>query len=403
MQQPTTGAKAGRVESLRHMVEKLADLGQTDHWIVSCYLKLEPRDRSRGKYLIKLKNRIKQQLKSLEAQGVSRQDHEIVERDLQRIRAYLELPDNLPTGQGIAFFACEPLDLFEAVPLPRVFRSRLSIDRSPLIRELAAVDDEFGRVLCVTYDRTSARFFEASAFGIEELPSLAAGDTTRPGRFYGARSATGTGASSGSAGEHNYNQRIRGEKQRHYALIAQRLFEQSRARAVRGIVLAGTGTDAEAVEPHLHPYVAKQLIGTARLNPKSVTSAQVMEAVLEVLDRSERAGESEHIRALREKLGTGWAVNGIDPVLQALASGQVRTLLVEPSAERTGFLCSRTARLVLEAGDCEGEGEPVPVADIVDEAIEEALRQGGHVEVVEDGEARSGVEGLAALLRFRQR
>ncbi len=403
MPQPLAGAKAGRVESLRHMVERLAELGQTDHWIVSCYLKLEPRDRARGKYLIKLKNRTKQQLKWLEERGVSRQEREVVGRDLERLRAYLELPDNLPTGQGIAFFACEPLDLFEAVPLPRVFRSRLSIDRSPLIRELAAVDDEFGRVLCVAYDRTSARFFEASAFGSEELSSLAAGDATRPGRFYGSRSATGTGPSSGSAGEHNYNQRIRGEKQRHYASIAQRLFEQARARGVRGIVLAGMGTDAEAVEPHLHPYVARQIIGTARLNPKAVTSAQVMQAVLEVLSRSERAGESEHVDALREKLGTGWAVNGIEPVLQALAGGQVRTLLVEPSAERAGFRCAQTGRLVLEPEGCNGEGEPVPVADIVDEAIEEALRQGGHVEVVEDGEARGDVGGLAALLRFKHR
>ena len=128
-----------------------------------------------------------------------------------------------------------------------------------------------------------------------------------------------------------------------------------------------------------------------------------MQAVLEVLSRSERAGESEHVDALREKLGTGWAVNGIEPVLQALAGGQVRTLLVEPSAERAGFRCAQTGRLVLEPDDCNGEGEPVPVADIVDEAIEEALRQGGHVEVVEDGEARGDVAGLAALLRFKQR
>ena len=41
------------------LLERLTRI-QPDHYrVVSCYLKLEPRDRSRGKYLIKLKNRIK--------------------------------------------------------------------------------------------------------------------------------------------------------------------------------------------------------------------------------------------------------------------------------------------------------------------------------------------------------
>jgi peptide chain release factor subunit 1 len=375
----------------------------TEHWVVSCYLKLEPRDRSRGKYLIKLKNRIREQLARFEHRGATRQELDTVERDLRRVREHLEHPGNLTTGQGIAVFACEALGLFEAIPLPRVFRSRLAIERSPLIRELAALEDEFGRMLCGAYDRTSARFFEITAFGVRELPGLTPGDTTRPGRFHGPRAASGTGATSGSAGEHNYHQRIREEKHRHYAAVAQRLFELSRDRAVRGVVLAGMGKDADAVEPHMHPYLGKQLLGTARLNPKSVTPAKVMETVLEVRRRSERTLEAERAEALCDGLGTGWAVNGVDAVLAALGHGQVRTLLVEPTAERSGFRCPESGGLAVRSEDCLSGGEAEPIADVIDEAIEEALRQGSHVEVVEDGEARAHVDGLAALLRFKQR
>lgn len=397
---PQTGQ--GGVPSLGPIVEWLANLGATDHWVVSCYLKLEPRDRSRGKYLIKLKNRMRDELAWFEQRGASRQERDVVERDLERVRAYLENPGNLGPGQGIAIFACEPLNLFEAISLPRVFRSRLQIDRSPLVRELAAVDDEFGRVLCVAHDRTSARFFEVTAFGIEELAGLAPGDTTRPGRFRGQRAATGTGAGAGSAGEHNFHQRIREEKHRHYASIAQRLFEISRDRAVRGVVLAGVGADSEAVTPHLHPYLVPQVLGTAQLNPKSATEQDVMEAVLEVRSRSERAVEARAVGQLREGLGTGWAVNGIDDVLTALQHGQVRTLLVEPSADAPGYRCDQSGRLSLRKTDCEGHGNAIPVPDLIDEAIEEALRQGSTVELVEDGVAREVVAGLAALLRFKR-
>ncbi|MDH3368833.1 MAG: hypothetical protein OEO17_13400, partial [Gemmatimonadota bacterium] len=301
---PQVGGEGG--QSLGPIVEWLADLGVTEHWVVSCYLKLEPRDRSRGKYLIKLKNRIRDEVAGFELRGASRQERDTVGRDLNRVREYLENPGSLGPGQGIAIFACEPLNLFEVISLPRVFRSRLQIDRSPLVRELAAVDDEFGRVLCVAYDRTSARFFEVTAFRIEELAGLAPSDTTRPGRFRGPRAATGTGAGAGSAGEHNFHQRIREEKHRHYASIAQRLFDITRDRAIRGVILAGVGADSDAVQPHLHPYLATKVLGTARLNPKSATATDVMQAVLDVRFHSERAVETRSVEALREGLGTGW-------------------------------------------------------------------------------------------------
>jgi peptide chain release factor subunit 1 len=384
------------------LVERLARLHAGEHWVVSCYLKLEPRDRARGKYLIKLKNRIRDRLAWLEHRGLDRAAREAVARDLERVRAYLEDPSNLPPGRGIAIFACGPLGLLAAVPLPQVFRSRLAVDQTPLVRELAAVNDEFGRILCVVYDRASARFFDVGAFGVDELPGLAAGDTTRTGRFHGTSAAARAGTGYSASGEHNFNQRIRVEKQRHYAQIAHRLFELTRANAVRGVVLAGTGADAGAVAPHLHPYVARLVLGNARLNPKSVASPAVFAAVLTVQGSSERAWEAEHIKALREGLGTGWAANGFEPTLRALARGQVRTLLVHAEQPaQPGFRCTESGRLSLTAEGCGAEGGAEPVLDLADDAIEEALRQRAQVDVVEDRGARAKVDGLAALLRFR--
>jgi peptide subunit release factor 1 (eRF1) len=41
------------------------------------------------------------------------------------------------------------------------------------------------------------------------------------------------------------------------------------------------------------------------------------------------------------------------------------------------------------------------VPDVLDEAIEEALRQGAQVDVVEDPDVQTRVSELACLLRFR--
>ena len=411
----TPSAPARQVRTLRPVVDRLAALGTTEHWVVSCYLKLEPRDRTRGKYLIKLKNRIKQRLNDLESRGASREERQVVARDLERIREHLENSEHLPAGQGVAIFACEPLKLFDVISLPWVFRSRLVVDHSPLVRELAAVHDEFGRLLCVVYDRTSARFFEVTAQEVVELESLAAPDATRTGRFHasseserhksprgpGGQGPMGRGVGASAYGEHNFNMRIREEKQRHYAGIAEQLFRETRGTRVDGIVLAGMGKDVDAVAPHLHPYLQDDILGTIKLNPKSVTPAQVMDAVLEVRRAREREWEARHVRELEEGLGTGWAVNGLRVTLAALARGQVRTLLVDSQASAPGFRCADTGRLVLAADDCDAEGGPIPVADVVDDAIEDALRQDAHVDVLEGDGAREQVEELAALLRFR--
>ena len=124
-------------------------------------------------------------------------------------------------------------------------------------------------------------------------------------------------------------------------------------------------------------------------------------ATLAVRSAWEREEERAQAREMLEGLGSGWSVNGIDPTLRALARGQVRTLLVHADAGEPGFRCGDSGRLARTERECRGEGEPVAVLDVVDDAIEEALRQGVDVNVVYEPEAREAVHGLAGLLRFR--
>jgi peptide subunit release factor 1 (eRF1) len=374
-------------------LDRLTKVQAGPHRVVSCYLKLEPRDRARGKYLIKVKNRARTAVQSLPRLGVDRSTIEEVSRDLERIQRFLRTPGNLPSTQGLAIFACEGIELFETVPLPVVHRSRLAVELTPLVRELASVEEEFGRLLTAVLDRTSARIFEVTAYSTRELLDLRA-ESTRGKRFHGDQNGPGWG-------EHAYNNRIRQEKQRHYEAIARQLFTIDRQHPAHGLVLAGPGPEAGAVEPFLHSYLAERLIGTARLNPKEATLAAVHATTLAVRVGYERASERALVHEMLEGIGTGWGINGLTPTLKALSRGQVRSLLVNSDASQAGFRCGDSGRLALTERECRGEGEPVPVLDVVDDAIEEALRQGVDVNVVYEPEARDAIESLSALLRFR--
>jgi peptide chain release factor subunit 1 len=381
------------LSDVRRQLQRLLRLPAGKHWIVSCYLKVEPRDRSRGKYLIKLKNRIREVVEALPAEGLTRAETEQVVADLNRLQATLQNPDGLPPSRGLAIFVCKPLGLFELVPLPRVYRSRLLVDRTALVRELVALEDEVGRLLAAVLDKTGASIYEVTAFQTRKIADVEA-ESRKSGRFHPDREVQGSG-------EHGFHNRLRHEREQVLDLVAGRLFEIDRKEPVRGIVLASAGTEADALRMFLHPYIAGKVMGTARLGRKGAALPAVAAAVLDVRETFERKLERHLVAEMLLGQGSGWAVNGISDTLEALSKGQVRTLLVRADASVPGFHCSATGRLSLNAKDCRGLGNAVPAPDIIDDAIEEALRQRVDLDVVFEPDAADTINGLAALLRFR--
>ena len=366
-------AKVPSERAVRDAVQRLARVKPGAFLVVSCFLKLEPRDKTRGKYLIKMKNRVRRALEDLDGLGAERGVREQVAGDLNRVLRFFEEPARLPPARGVALFACAKLGLFDVIPLPHVHRSRLAVRPVPLVSELVALEEEFGTVLAVACDRKGARFFEVTAYDVVELPGL----TPPAGRTSGFRASkqhrTPGGHPTGGAGERSYHTRIREERQRLYAAAADQVFRIHSQRPVAGLVVAGVGVDAAALLPHLHTYLHDLVLGVVRLDPKRATPLELREAALTLREERERAWERAHADAVRKGIGSGWAVNGVEPTREALALGQVRTLLADGLA----------------------------VDERIDDAIEDALAERAQIDVLYDERARRAVDGLAALLRFR--
>lgn len=364
------------------------------HPVVTCYLKIEARDRARAKYLTKVRNRVKALDYALPSLRWDKAAQDVIRADFARILDFLATPANLPATQGVAIFASQGQNLFEVRPLPRVHRSRLVVDRTPLVRELAASEEEFGKLFTVVLDRHVALIWEVTAFSAKMIRKVET-EVMRGGRYHG------TSARNDLTAEHTYHNRIQNEKKRHLEAVSRALFEEDRKSPGHQLVLAGVGADPGALEPFLHNYLADRLIGIAKLAPKDASPAAVHELAMDVREAHSRASEMRHVEELAESLPTGWAVNGIKPTLRALANGQVRTLLVHAEATQAGFRSLATGRLAIGAVDLRTDGEVVPVLDVVDDAIEEALRQRVALDVVHDVEASQAIDGLAALLRFK--
>lgn len=363
-----------------------------DGWIVSCYQKLEPGDRAGEKYRIKLKNRLRGAAERLGILGFAHDEREAVVEALDRIEAFFSHPGSLEAARGMAVFAAPGLLL--AVRMPYVLRSRIVVDRTAVVGELVALTEAGTQLLVVVADRRAARLFAVDLAGVEELLGLVAPDATRPSRFHGQRDR------SPGTGEFRFHNRIRQEKQRHLATAAEAVSRAFRQRAFDGLVVGGVGVDANALLPHLDSSVRDKVIGVLRLSPKGVTAAQVRVRALEMLAEASEAAAAEAVGEAAALTESGWATDGVEPTLRALSRGQVRTLLVDNDAVVRGFRLAGSGRLTTVPAAVRGEGEAVPVADLLDDAIEEALRQRARVLVVSGPLARR-MDRLAALLRFR--
>src|SRR5258707_13599561 len=133
-------------QDVQDAIARLARVEPGLHWVVTCYLKLEPRDRTRGKYLIKMKTRTKGLL-------LDYHDQPAVAADLAQVVDYLEQPNHLPRARAIAIFASLELGLFEVLPLPHVHRARLAVSHEPLVRDLLGLEEEFGTILARSEER----------------------------------------------------------------------------------------------------------------------------------------------------------------------------------------------------------------------------------------------------------
>ena len=376
-------------------LRELLALGDRAGWVVSCYQKLEPGDRSGEKYRIKLKNRLRAASERLDILGYSHDEREGIRGALDRVEEFFGQSSNLEGSRGLALFVAPKL--FRGVPLPWVLRSRVLVDRTAVVGELVALTEEGTRLLAVVTDRRAARFFDVGLLGAVELEGLASPGSTRGGRFHSTEKSL---PRLGGAGEYRFQNRIREEKDRHLAHVAEALTQRLRSGTYDGFAIGGGAGAAESLVAHLHPSVRERLVGVLALPTRQVTAAEVQVRAMELVADRAQAHADAAVEEFRAALPNRWAVDGVEPTLRALGRGQVRTLLVDHDARVPGYRYSVSGRLSESTATFRGEGEAQPIADLLDDAMEDALRQRAHVAVVR-GAAAKRFDRLGAILRFQ--
>ena len=371
------------------LLRRLAEWQNDGRPVTSVYLDVDGRRHPRrAEYLVRARDLLRKARDAAEREG--RERHAAVCRDVARIESYLEGEFDRKSVRGLALFSCADAGLWEDVPMAQALRDRVVVGDRPHLLPLEAAL-EMAETICIAIvDRAKARLWLSRLGAVEEVSEIL---DDVPGQH-----------DQGGWAQARMQRHIEEHVQRHLKHVAGVLFRMHEEGRFDRVVLSGPDEVVAELERELHDYVRRVIAGRVSL-AMAAPPNDVLEQAIEVERELERARELEAIDRLRAEIasGNGRAVAGLEATLEALETGRVGTLVVPAELRAVGFRCPSCGHLAMEAPSdgCPVCGSPMDGgADLVEEAVESALRRGARVETLGGSTELDELGGIGALLRF---
>jgi peptide subunit release factor 1 (eRF1) len=369
----------------RDLVRSLAELRLDRPVVLSLYLNLDPSQfatpPARKTAIRSLVDEAERRLR--ERNGLSHDDKLALQAALERATGFLE--NELPSdgAHGLAVFASDPNDLFEALKLPRSVPNRVAIGHSPLVGPLAHLARR--ERWCVTLvNRRDARILRGSPDGLREVEQI--------------HDDVSGQHDQGGWSQARYQRGIEKEKDDHLRDTCDVLMGHSKRHPFERLIVGGPREVVTDFEQKLHHYLRERLAGRIEVEVERSTPDQVLDAARPLIEQLEQQREREVIERLPER-----GARGLDDVLPPLNERRVELLILdEQFGGVIGVQCLECGWVGLEGERCPADGsELVQLDDLTEAMIELSVQQAADVLAVRhERAALEAYGGAAALLRF---
>jgi peptide chain release factor subunit 1 len=326
-----------------------------------------------------------------EARAFGRAPHRSVCDDVRRMRGFVRDGfDRRGVVRGLVLFSCSGAGLWEAFALSQPVRDRVSAGERPDLVPLEAILEMAETFCTALVDRERARIFLSSLGRIEEVTRFL---DDVPGKH-----------DQGGWAQARLQRHIEEHVQRHLKHVAEALLRIQQRRPFDHLVLAGPDEAVSELEREVHDYTRRRILGRVPL-PMAASPEDVLTKAGELEADLERRREREAVERLLSESSsdTGRAVVGMEETLSALEANRAEVLVLSVELRARGVRCGRCGHLAVGSDDrpCESCGGSVSVVpDLVEEAVELALRERCRVETVAGNGSLAQVGGVGALLRF---
>jgi peptide chain release factor subunit 1 len=356
-------------------LQQLIDFEPTGHPVLSLYLNVDPSRRSKDKYMLWLRNHLKE---------VSDQADQA---DIERVERFFGFEYDWQ-GKSVASFACTKADLWQAFPLAVPMEDGVFVGDLPHIKPLTNLMDRYEPYGVALIDREGARLFQIHMGQIVDTAGTLGEETKR--HKQGGWAAQKLQRYEDTQASHNL---------RSAANVAMDFFQKGQSRR---IVLAGTEETVSQFQGLL-PRVWQEKVAGALPMDMNATEMEVLSKSWAIIDEAhadEQAALVERIITSAAK-SEGAAV-GLSATLAALQEERAHILVIAEGFSAPGYRCTQCGNIsAVQEGVCPYcGGETARVDDAVEYAVKRTLESGGQVESVRDDPALVEAGSIGVLLRY---
>lgn len=300
------------------------------------------------------------------------------------------------SGRSVVIFSCAAKGFLKAYPLSLPVMDLVRVSDRPVVKPLADLWDNYGGYGVALVDKQGARLFFFHMGELSEQEGIL-GEEVKHVKHGGASSFPGRRG--GTAGQTRHAEELVDRNMKDTAEFAANFFESNH---VRRILIGGTDENVAALRGLLPRHWQSLVMGTFTM-PMTASHTEVLNKALQL----GRSAEMEHEARLVEEVVDlsakgGAAVMGLERTLEMIQREQVKRLVVLPNLRSRGYICDSCGRLTVHSYEaCPSCGAKLePTTDVVEFAINGALRSGADVQVVHDNATLEKAGGVGALLRY---
>lgn len=383
--------------TLTDQLSRLAAFEPSPYPVISLYLNTQPDQRGRDNFQAFVRKELKARAQTYPQRSPER---EMLEKDKERIAAYLET-ELRPSANGVAIFACDAGELFEAVQLDAPVEGHwLYVGDQPHLYPLARIASQYPRYAVVLADTNRARILVVAHGGVQREMPIEGVKTRR--------------TTQGGWSQARYQRHVENYHLHHIKDVIEAL-EQIVARdGIEQIVISGDPVVIPLFREQLPKPLAEKVVDEISLGSDADKDV-VLKASLETLKEADARTDREKVdAAVGAYRAGGLGVVGPDATLLAITNGQVDELLIAASLDGIeGLRGTRAAQMAIanDASIAEPAVEPSMAGEaasadagtvrLADELVTRAHQTAARICFIEDSTLLEPYGGVAATLRYR--
>jgi len=264
----------------------------------------------------------------------------------------------------------------------------------PYVQPILAAEDEFKPLLAVLSDHQRSRFFTSVLGHLTEHSEI---ENPYPSKH------TKAAGKNRVKSQTVFNRKSDERLSHHLKSVAGTVEAISQAQSIGRLILMGNEDTSKELYDLLPTGLRRQVVGFVPI-PIHSGILELRDAIAKVGYRAERQAEIQKVDSLLQLAGPhSRGVAGIQETLDALAGGRLRELVYSEGLILTGSRCGTCNVVFTDRAVCPVcQASLNPVDDVVEFAIEGALRSGATVEQVRGDAANKlrNAGGIGGFLRY---